>query len=560
MSTPTEKAAAMRAAKLKRCVEAAATPEELASQSAPSRPSRQSKVTALKNQVWMPEKTRKRAASSTAEPDHAKQPRTSDQKNNDRAGRKRKSTVPRPVAQLFDSDSDDFKIDGSDGAASDVGAESDDNLKESDDDSILGLVGDKLKATLDYERPQFTPRNDDSRSAASSFSSIPQSTTSPDSDNDGIDGIMDSAAEHKGNSQITNMKKSGPRYRPSKPKGTSMTNEKGALSKGSKRQKQREQEKPTWRTPDKVDDATSDGPPADDEAVSARSIRSREDDWLPSCRIVYSSSGKVNLTEQQPHIQDMLRASITSIHEHILFENAYLDLQQRRKIMADILLSCAKDGEEFIDVRKRLTKDAKYVRALASVPEGRIGTIRGNVRKAAQAHVASHYGLTKGADDRVADLLKNNAYIYPVNAKGDPIRTKPFQAPAILDTIEDAFFSDELAAGVKWHDHLTSTIDDNPDELELPVAMVALASAAVCSIIMQYSSEKFDRDFNSDMYGGIYRTLVGVLNGIFKASERKFHVLVHSLYKSVYGSKRKTEEPSAADSLMFLDIAGMAEE
>ncbi|KAG1893091.1 uncharacterized protein F5891DRAFT_1208123 [Suillus fuscotomentosus] len=75
-----------------------------------------------------------------------------------------------------------------------------------------------------------------------------------------------------------------------------------------------------------------------------------------------------------------------------------------------------------------------------------------------------------------------------------------------------------------------------------------------------YSSEKFDRDFNSDMYGGIYRTLVGMLNGIFKASERKFHVLVHSLYKSVYGSKRKTEEPSAADSLMFLDIDGMAED
>jgi hypothetical protein len=127
-------------------------------------------------------------------------------------------------------------------------------------------------------------------------------------------------------------------------------------------------------------------------------------------------------TEQQPHIQDMLRASITSIHKHILFENAYLDLQPRRKIMADILLSCAKDGEEFIDVRKCLTKDVKYVHTLASVvcvscwlefttiistdfqPDGRIGTIRRNIRKAAQAHVASHYGLTKGADDRVTDL------------------------------------------------------------------------------------------------------------------------------------------------------------
>ncbi|KAG1729322.1 uncharacterized protein EDB91DRAFT_1085767 [Suillus paluster] len=342
MSTPTEKAAAMRAAKLKRRVEATTTPE-----SAPSRHST--------------EKSRHKSgphrASSMAEPDHAKQAQTLDKKKPDPANRQ-KSSVTRPVAQLFESDSDDFKVDGSDGAVSDFGAESDNKLEESDDDSILGLIGDKLKATLDYERPQFTPRND--------------------------------------------------------------------------------------------------------------------------------------------------------------------------------------------PVRKRLTKDAKY-------PEGRIGTIRGNVRKAAQAHVASHYGPMKGADERVADLLKNKAYIYPVNAKGDPIRTKPFQAPAILDTIKDAFFSDELTVGVKWHDHLTSTIDDHPDEVELPVAMVALASAA-------YSSEKFDRDFNSDMYGGIYRTLVGMLNGIFEASKRKFHVLVHSLYKSVYGSKRKTEKPNTADSLMFLDIEGMAEE
>ncbi|KAG2156983.1 hypothetical protein DEU56DRAFT_750205 [Suillus clintonianus] len=160
-------------------------------------------------------------------------------------------------------------------------------------------------------------------------------------------------------------------------------------------------------------------------------------------------SGKVNITEQQPHIQDMLWASITCLHKHILFENTYLDLQQRRKIMANILLSCAKDGEEFVD------------------PKDHIGTIH-----------ASYYGPTKGADDRVVNLLKNNAYIYPVNIKRDPNQTKLFQVPAILDTIEDAFFSDELAVEVKWHDHLTLTIDDYSDEVELPIVMVALASTA----------------------------------------------------------------------------------
>ncbi|KAG2745843.1 hypothetical protein P692DRAFT_20740528 [Suillus brevipes Sb2] len=286
----------------------------------------------------------------------------------------------------------------------------------------------------------------------------------------------------------------------------------------------------------------------------------REEDWPPNSQIVYSNSGKVNLTEQQSHVQDMLRASITRLHEYLIFENSYPDLEQRRKLTGDILLAATDERPEFDAVKSRLTKDAKYVRALALVPEGRISYLRLNVRKAAEAHVASHYGLTKGMDEKVAELLKNNVFIYPLNSKGEPTRSKPFQAPAILDTLADAFFGDDTGAGVKFHDSLTSILEDHPDEVELPVAMVALAGAAVCSVIMRYSSEKYDRDFNSDLYGGIYKTLVSTLNSIFKNSERKFHVLMHSLYMTVYGSKRSKVDPDTDATLMFLDIDAMAED
>ncbi|KAG1789962.1 uncharacterized protein HD556DRAFT_1243016 [Suillus plorans] len=252
----------------------------------------------------------------------------------------------------------------------------------------------------------------------------------------------------------------------------------------------------------------------------------REEDWPLSSWIIYSTSGKVNLTDQQAHMQDMLRASITRILEYLVFENAYPDLEHRRKITGDILLACTDDRPEFEAVRSRLMKDAKYVRALASVPEGRISHFRNNVRKVAQAHVASHYGLIKGADTKVADLLKKNMFIYPVNSK-------PYQAPAILDTIAEAFFVDNASVGVKFHEKLVSTVEDRLDERELPVAMVALAGTAVRSVIMQYSSEKYDRDFNCELYSGIYKTLVGILNGIFDTSERKYHVLMHSVYKTV---------------------------
>ncbi|KAG2078737.1 hypothetical protein BDR04DRAFT_1112872 [Suillus decipiens] len=534
--TPTEKAAIMRAAKLRKQNHT----EVIESDSAEAHmfpffnvsysliflwlkaQSNRPKVLHLKTKttVWMSEKNPcKQPASKMVEKSPDPRPVSGKQKND---------ALQQPAVQ--DSDSDDFKLNANNSSSSGLqsGAESDDKLTDADsDDDLLGLIRDskKLKATFNYEWPQVVAHDNDHDNHANDHSAL------------------ESDAEDTG---LTNKKKSGPCYCPSKQQKGS-----GKNSKGGKRFQERKQEKPTWNTPEEVTDMmSSDGPPLDDP-VLARSIRSCEDDWPSACHIMYSSTGKVNLTEQQPHIQEMLQASITCVHEHILFKNSYLDLQQRRKIMANILMSCTEDGEGLVEVRKQLAKDLKY-------PEGCIASIHANVRKAVQVHVASHYGLTKGADKRVADLLKNNAYIYPANTKGDPIRTKPFQSMAILNTIKDAFFSDKLAAGVKWHNHLTSIIEDHPDEAELPVAMVALASTAVCFICLL--PQKYDRDFNSELYGGIYRTLVGMLNGIFKASEHKFHVLVHSLYKTVYGLKHKTEEPGAAKSLMFLDIEGMVEE
>lgn len=122
-------------------------------------------------------------------------------------------------------------------------------------------------------------------------------------------------------------------------------------------------QKPAWRT-----ENASDTPPEDVPAIPrAKSARMREEDWPPNSRIVYSNSGKVNLTGQQSHIQDMLQASITRLHEYLLFENSYPDLEQRRRLTGDILLAATNEQPEFDAVKSRLIKDAKYVRTLALV-------------------------------------------------------------------------------------------------------------------------------------------------------------------------------------------------
>ncbi|KAG1745469.1 uncharacterized protein EDB91DRAFT_1246343 [Suillus paluster] len=295
---------------------------------------------------------RKRAASNIAEPDAPKQARIQNKSPPPVNWRlEQESGAPQSAAQLFDSDSesDNFKPDGSDGDLSDLnsGNESDNKLEESDED-IQGLDLKKLKATLDYEWPLFAPHDKtnggttsvNSHSQANSSTSSMRSiaSTPSDSDNDGL-------GKDKG---LTSKNLSGPRYGSLKQKSFSKTNEQGAL-KGGKHLQKREQEKPTWCTPE-VDHTISDGLPADEQL-----------------EVTVNGLGKVNLTDQQAHIRDMIQASITCLHKHLLFENAYPELQQQRKLMADILMSCTKDGEEFDAVRKHLAKDPKYVHTLSSV-------------------------------------------------------------------------------------------------------------------------------------------------------------------------------------------------
>ncbi|KIK32066.1 hypothetical protein CY34DRAFT_111126, partial [Suillus luteus UH-Slu-Lm8-n1] len=411
-STPNEKAAAMRAAKLQSAKDTAMT----ATQEEHSRPARQAKSTACNNK------------------DHIKQPRVQVETLAKTAapvkGKPQNGSHTMTVEQLFDSDSDirepslgdsdEFKS-PKDGSEDD--SMSEDDLRDSEDD-LQALKGDskKLKEVLDFE--------------------------SSDIEDKSLD-LLESP--HPTADMKTH------RYRervPKESKGLKKTSKFTQKASNTKQQQKREQEKPAWRT-----ENASDTPPEDVPAIPrAKSAQMREEDWPPNSQIVYSNSGK---------------------------------------------------------------------------PEGRISYLYLNVQKAVEAHVASHYGLTKGMDEKVAELLKNNVFIYPLNSKGEPTHSKPFQAPAILDTLADAFFSDDTGAGVKFHDSLTSILEDHPDKFELPVAMVALAGAAVCSVIMHYSSEKYDRDFNSDLYGGIYKTLVSTLNSIFKNSKCKFHVLMHSLYMTV---------------------------
>ncbi|KAF8833226.1 hypothetical protein BDN67DRAFT_1017798 [Paxillus ammoniavirescens] len=184
-----------------------------------------------------------------------------------------------------------------------------------------------------------------------------------------------------------------------------------------------------------------------------------------------------------------------------------------------------------------------------------------SVKAVAQCHVASVYALEKGGSaDKINALLQKNAFIFPLDPQGNPIHNKPFQSPAIIRTIQDTFFHDDLSAGIKHSSSFVSTSKARPDELELPPPMVALATTAVRAVIMDFLLDS-SAEFNSTVFSGIYEHLINFINAFYHDSDCKCHVLFAMLYKLALGSKKKSGDLESGEMmLMHVDLDTMAEE
>ncbi|KAF8833116.1 hypothetical protein BDN67DRAFT_976724 [Paxillus ammoniavirescens] len=337
---------------------------------------------------------------------------------------------------------------------------------------------------------------------------------------------------------------------------------KAKAKKRSAREERRTSEIPTWKKNSLVQDlAASDEEHSDTSNTQEEGTRDPHK-WPAETRIALNARGKVNLTEQQPHIQEMLRKAIRSAQRHISFEHSYPDITEKRRTTADILYVAA--GETFGCelVQKRLSRDPHYARALASVPDGRVTKFRLRAKAIAQRYVASAYGLEKGCDpETVRQLLEKNTYIFPVNDKGEPIRSKPFESTAILRTIEDTFFEDDSSVGLMYPGQYISTSLSRPNEMELPPAMVAMASTAVFAVIMEFLGEGKE-EFNSHIFASVYEHLMDFIDAFYDGSEGKYHTHFAKLYTIMHASKKKNSVGSESGKvlLMHLDLDAMEED
>ncbi|KIJ14116.1 hypothetical protein PAXINDRAFT_13029 [Paxillus involutus ATCC 200175] len=452
-------------------------------------------------------------------------------------------------------------------------------VQSGDDDGLRGNPMN-LRAVLNAERPQVVcgagaaPSSAPAAKSSSQRSKAIQPTAASESVHSAGESDPESDAEH------LIMAPLHASISAATPKKVSPPDPTASVARTSAREKRRQLEIPVWTQEPtaaaianhsssaatasqdyKSDDGPEDGLREPQQSVPVQTV-TPVPQWMPDAHIILNARGQVNIRDQKPHIQVMLRTSISLALHHIAFEDAYPDMNHTRRTVADILYMAANQTPGCERMRARLAQDTQCVRSLSSVPFARISKARAAVKVVAQRHVTSTYQLETGCSvEKIDAPLQKNTFIFPTDSHGKPIRSKLFQSPAIIRTIQDAFFHDDLSPGLKHPSSFISTSQTHPDDLELPPSMVALATTAVRTVIMDFMSKAPAGDFNSTVFCGIYECLIDFVNALHRDNDRKCHVLFALLYKLTRGMKNK---PVGAESgemmLMHIDLDAMAEE
>ncbi|KAG1863041.1 hypothetical protein F4604DRAFT_1929217 [Suillus subluteus] len=295
-------------------------------------------------------------------------------------------------------------------------------------------------------------------------------------------------------------------------------------------------------------------PKLEDEALPTSKLDDKDSSehpftWPAFTDLVYSADSSINLKAQNTQIQKVLKTTILELKKASIFDNAFPNITQKRKMVLNVVHNTAGKHKEYV-ILKRVKHDFDYAVALAGVPEGQLSSFHTNLKKLAHQIVVSRFVLKKGCTEEVENLIKSHKYIFPTNAKGKVLGDQPF-------------CDNKDSIGVQSREDFVSVLDGN-DEPELPVAMVCLIATLIYSILKDWSSKNPPSStqvklFNSSFHISVYKTHQATLTRIFDGSQKKYHVLMARLYKAV--SAVESSEPAGSlDTCNYLDLDAMGED
>ncbi|EPQ49763.1 hypothetical protein GLOTRDRAFT_134644 [Gloeophyllum trabeum ATCC 11539] len=281
--------------------------------------------------------------------------------------------------------------------------------------------------------------------------------------------------------------------------------------------------------------------------------------------LAYNTRGKLNLMSQTAEIQAVARSAIDKTYVSIITVNAYPDLGKRKQVVLDACVRAAEElGPRYQRILDLLQDDTQteFRKAVGDIPDGRISTLRRDIKTIASGHCVGHYGLRQDCETYVTNLLDAQRYVFAGEHVADRVNYKlPWRQHAIAAVIRQVFFTGKNNF-VNSHPCLfCTTIEGLDDQPEVPAGMVALVCTAIHACIAEWSTGKHvEEEFSGSEWAGTYRIHKMMLDHVREKEPLFFHETMHYIYKQADSSTRNgsSAESKQPNALALMDLSALA--
>ncbi|KAJ3557251.1 hypothetical protein NP233_g11791 [Leucocoprinus birnbaumii] len=269
---------------------------------------------------------------------------------------------------------------------------------------------------------------------------------------------------------------------------------------------------------------------------------------------------KLGIKRQTPLVRMLIRRAIRIGHIIIVTEDGFAESQDREEFRSIVVMQAGDDlekenpgSQQFQLMNQRVMDDGPWRQLIGEFAAERASIARSKMRSAALVHVTSYcFGEDEAGADRVAALLDDSVLLVfdcPVlimtQVKWVITPHTVYQNPAIIKTIQRAWFKTPTAFGTKLNDFYVSSLEGSSDK-EFPIPVIALAATTVYAALSMWSSGDFvDHDFSADAYKETYDRHVHFFEETKKTLPLAFHDIMSKIYKLVRDKQPSTQSAAS---------------
>ncbi|KAJ3859917.1 hypothetical protein EV359DRAFT_67757 [Lentinula novae-zelandiae] len=284
-------------------------------------------------------------------------------------------------------------------------------------------------------------------------------------------------------------------------------------------------------------------------------FRSAEPAWLPHTNLILKPSTDATWPKMLKSVKAASRATLELVTNG---KECGLQTSGLNAITLGTLIQCADElgFDENLDLSHRLEEGdhTTYARPLIKYVAQRVILERRTLKTGFSSVVLTAFGLDYSEEgiEEAKQLVANSDYIYQLLPSGLYDYARPFSHNVIHKYLSAALFSSTKYSKLitsRKASIFVSSLPHKPLELELPKAMVAMASCVIHSILQDHA--KFtEENFPPTGLHSQWSTFMAILTNLETASRVNYHKLVHKLYLQSSHTVAPTEHGLSQDQIL----------